>query len=111
LEKIKESMESELGRIADALEVTDIFSLNKGERMSARMSVSEIELAVQNHANSKEMMYDIEAAIQRIDNGTYGICSKCGKMVDEDRLIARPYVSMCIDCQRANGIRLSRGNR
>ncbi len=42
---------------------------------------------------------DIESALARIENGTYGICKYCGKPIDERRLLARPASSSCIDCK------------
>ena len=32
-------------------------------------------------------------------NGAYGICQRCGKPINEERLEAFPYVAFCIDCQ------------
>ncbi len=40
----------------------------------------------------------IHAAIVRIDAGTYGECSTCGKAIGEKRLQALPYAIQCIDC-------------
>jgi DnaK suppressor protein len=44
----------------------------------------------------------IEGAFQRLENDTYGLCSKCGKTINERRLEFDPTVFFCIDCaQRA----------
>ncbi len=40
----------------------------------------------------------IHAAIARIDDGTYGECSTCGKAIGEKRLQALPYAIQCMDC-------------
>ena len=40
----------------------------------------------------------IHAAIARIDAGTYGECSTCGKAIGEKRLQALPYATQCMDC-------------
>jgi RNA polymerase-binding protein DksA len=42
----------------------------------------------------------IEAALKRIDAGTYGICENCGKPIGAERLEAMPWVTLCIDCKR-----------
>ncbi len=42
---------------------------------------------------------DIEAALKRIEDGTYGICKYCGQEIDEKRLLARPVASACISCK------------
>ena len=50
--------------------------------------------------NSEQVLLDIEAALQRIEDGTYGICTNCGRPISEERLEARPWATLCIDCQR-----------
>jgi RNA polymerase-binding protein DksA len=50
--------------------------------------------------NSEHVLADIDAALTRIEDGTYGICSNCGKPISAERLEARPWATLCIDCQR-----------
>lgn len=50
--------------------------------------------------NSSNVLADIDAALARIDDGTYGRCSRCGGLIDENRLTAMPYAVLCIDCKR-----------
>jgi DnaK suppressor protein len=50
--------------------------------------------------NSEHVLAEIDAALKRIDEGTYGICTNCGKQIPEERLEARPWATLCIDCQR-----------
>jgi DnaK suppressor protein len=40
----------------------------------------------------------ISAALQRMDEGTYGICTDCGEKIDNRRLEVRPFSSRCISC-------------
>jgi RNA polymerase-binding transcription factor DksA len=42
----------------------------------------------------------IEAALKRIDNGTYGMCVECGKPIAKRRLRALPEAVQCLDCAR-----------
>ena len=42
---------------------------------------------------------DINNALDRIEQGTYGICKYCGKPINKKRLLARPVASTCIDCK------------
>jgi RNA polymerase-binding transcription factor DksA len=47
---------------------------------------------------------DVEHALRRLDEGTYGICEACGKPIDEERLAALPAARLCRDDQeRAEG--------
>ena len=50
--------------------------------------------------NSGQVLVEIDAALKRIDDGTYGTCSNCGKKIAQERLEAYPWASLCIDCAR-----------
>lgn len=50
--------------------------------------------------NAEEVLARIDAALARIEDGSYGKCSNCGKDIGEERLEARPWATLCIDCQR-----------
>ena len=50
--------------------------------------------------NSEHVLAEIDAALQRIEDGTYGTCTNCGKSIPQERLEARAYATLCIDCQR-----------
>jgi DnaK suppressor protein len=47
----------------------------------------------------RKLLKKIEEAIERIDQGIFGICDKCGLEIDIRRLEARPVTSMCIECK------------
>ncbi len=47
----------------------------------------------------EKTLADIEGALKRIENGTYGICKYCGQPIDPKRLQARPVASACIACK------------
>lgn len=42
----------------------------------------------------------IRKALTRIKFGRYGICDRCGKMIDTDRLMIVPETTVCVDCER-----------
>jgi RNA polymerase-binding protein DksA len=50
--------------------------------------------------NSEHVLAGIDDALKRIEDGTYGTCTNCGKQIPEERLEARPWATLCIDCQR-----------
>jgi RNA polymerase-binding protein DksA len=50
--------------------------------------------------NSEQVLKAIEGALERIDEGTFGICQTCGEPISEERLEAIPYATQCIDCRR-----------
>jgi DnaK suppressor protein len=47
----------------------------------------------------QKLLKKIEDAIERIDNGTFGICESCGMDIDVRRLEARPVTTFCINCK------------
>jgi DnaK suppressor protein len=47
----------------------------------------------------QKLLKKIEAALDRIDHGVFGICDKCGQEINLRRLEARPVTSMCIECK------------
>lgn len=44
----------------------------------------------------------IEKALFRIKRGKYGICERCGKMIDTERLAANPTAHLCVKCEKAS---------
>jgi DnaK suppressor protein len=60
----------------------------------------------------RDVLAQVEAALTRMDDGTYGTCQRCGKPINPERLEAFPYVAYDIDCQtileRENALRLGR---
>src|SRR5690349_3912051 len=61
-----------------------------------RAQVASLVLQVRTH------LEDIEAAIERLRTGTYGICESCGGPIAAGRLEAKPASRSCIDCASAN---------
>ncbi|BAD40226.1 yteA family sporulation protein [Symbiobacterium thermophilum] len=51
---------------------------------------------------------EIESALQRMDQGTYGICEECGRPIDPERLKAFPSATTCITCQQRREARPDR---
>jgi DnaK suppressor protein len=56
------------------------------------------EMSLANH--SRETLEQIEHALQRIDNGTYGICESCGNPIGKLRLMAFPRATLCVSCKQ-----------
>ncbi len=49
--------------------------------------------------NAGALILQIDAALDRLDDGTYGVCQRCEQQIGAERLEARPYVAYCIRCQ------------
>jgi DnaK suppressor protein len=46
------------------------------------------------------LIVKIKAALERIEEGTYGICENCGERISTERLKARPVTTLCISCKK-----------
>lgn len=51
-------------------------------------------------ANQREMLSDSQAALTRLDDGTFGTCTSCGSPVGKLRLQAFPRASLCVPCKQ-----------
>jgi DnaK suppressor protein len=83
---------------AAALELSD-----DGVKDSSDMAVMDLnkELALRLGERESQMVADIDQALLRIKEGSYGICARCGKPIDERRLEALPAARYGADCQAA----------
>jgi DnaK suppressor protein len=64
-------------------------------------STVQMNWAVTLRLRSREsrLIRKIKSALERIDDGTYGICEVCGDNISIKRLLARPVTSKCIECK------------
>ncbi len=59
----------------------------------------ETGLALRRHLEA--MLHEIDRAIQRAERGALGLCERCGRPIDPERLRAVPWVTLCISCARS----------
>ena len=89
------SMEDEAEEVNGGVDTEDI-----GETASITLG-REIDYTL--GENSQAVLGEIDAALARIETGTYGTCTNCGKEIAVGRLEAQPWASRCIDCARLDG--------
>lgn len=58
------------------------------------------ELSMNIVSTEQEILYQIDDALKRLDDGSYGLCQQCNQPISMSRLKAVPYASLCINCQR-----------
>jgi RNA polymerase-binding protein DksA len=58
------------------------------------------EMASTLEENSTHVLTEIDGALARIDEGTFGICLRCGEPIGQERLEALPWATLCIDDKR-----------
>lgn len=59
------------------------------------------ELSMNIASSEQKTLYQIDDALKRLDDGSYGVCQECNQPIAMSRLKAVPYASMCIECQRS----------
>lgn len=50
-------------------------------------------------SNDRAMLYDVDEALQRIKEGSFGVCTECKKPIPATRLKAIPHARLCLKCQ------------
>lgn len=60
----------------------------------------ERELSMNIVSSEQEILYQIDDALKRLDDGSFGVCQQCNQPITMSRLKAVPYASLCIACQR-----------
>jgi DnaK suppressor protein len=84
------------GLVSRADMAADHFDNSFQSRAQIR-SERQTEFAINEHETAE--LGDIEAALERLDAGTYGQCTDCGVTIPPARLNAYPTAKRCIDCQ------------
>jgi len=57
------------------------------------------EFALSLVSNEQEALYEIEEALKRLEQSTYGLCANCEKPIRKERLQAVPFARLCVQCQ------------
>jgi DnaK suppressor protein len=74
-----------------------------GSQAAAATQVFEQQRDLALRERNEQHLAQVDAAIARLDAGTYGICASCGRQIAPERLEAIPWAALCIDCQRTTG--------
>ena len=59
----------------------------------------------------RKLIFKIQEALRRLDDGTYGICEECGEEIGIERLKARPVTTLCIECKSSQEIEERKARR
>ncbi len=107
LEKVKKMLIEEKTKILRKLQknMQEVDSSRDRQGVGDEID-SAVAMEMENLANalsSMEMarLRQIEDALRRIEEGTYGYCKVCGEPIEEGRLLAKPFATMCISCKEA----------
>jgi DnaK suppressor protein len=76
-----------------------------GSQAAAATQVFEQQRDLALRERNEQHLAQVEAALRRLDEGTFGTCTSCGRPIAPERLEAIPWAAYCIDCQRSAGRR------
>jgi DnaK suppressor protein len=88
LAEASETVSGMTGEVANFPDPTDRAALEADRNFMLRIRDRE-----------RKLILKIRAALERIENGTYGVCDSCGEDITVKRLKARPVTTQCIDCK------------
>ncbi len=95
-----QELRSEASKTVDDMEADETFPdpTDRASMESNRNSVLRIR------DRERKLIFKIEEALRRLDNGEYGICEECGEKIGIERLKARPVTTLCIECKSSQEI-------
>jgi DnaK suppressor protein len=106
LQKMREALVSQRQRLLSVVQTTQAQMAEKSGDLpdvSDRASEGfEDELDMGLMAIEAAQLDDIDAALRRLDEGTYGLCSDCGRAIPRKRLEVLPFVRRCLACEGLN---------
>lgn len=95
LEKRLQETREELAQLDERLEAKGDYGPGRGDPLIVRW---EVNLALRE--DIKQRARQLEEALERLEEGDYGICESCGRPIDPERLEILPRTSLCVDCAR-----------
>ena len=59
----------------------------------------EFSLELRTRDRERKLISKIDKALERVEDGTFGLCDECGEDIEFKRLEARPVATLCIECK------------
>lgn len=98
LEAIRSKLEAELA----AMEVPG--HEKEGTASPADTNAEAVMLQLPLRRCREDLLHQVQAALARINSGTYGLCEHCGREIQPERLEALPYATLCINCAQERAL-------
>lgn len=94
-EMLEEAQQNGDNTLEDMTDSNEIFA-DPADRATAE---SDRAFTLRLRDRERRLIRKIQAALQRMDDGTFGICDECGEEISIPRLKARPVTRLCINCK------------
>jgi DnaK suppressor protein len=104
LQHFKKKLTDQLGELQDKNSQKRVITLAESGQAPDFTDQATLETDIDMNIHIKErdskLIMKIKQALERIEDGSYGICETCGEEISDARLEARPVTTECIDCKR-----------
>lgn len=100
LEKQKTLLTDELERLKEEIKNLKSYPDNGSSSEDVALEIEQFETALPLEKKLEESRKEIRAALKRIENETYGLCTLCKEQIEEGRLSVMPAARFCSSCQR-----------
>jgi DnaK suppressor protein len=111
LSKFKKILETKRDELEQIVRKRDAIAIEKSaDALDEVQHAAERELAIRNLDRESQLLRSVRAALQRIDEGSFGICLHCEEEISPKRLAAVPWTSLCIQCQEQADRNREEGN-
>lgn len=101
VERTRRRLETTLRESIDSLDERDGMHIEWEPEFAGRAAAADLrELAIFQVDHHAHIKHDVEAALDRLDHGSYGLCEVCEHPIAQSRLKALPYARLCTKCQR-----------
>jgi DnaK suppressor protein len=97
---VQEILERKQAELVGGLRHRDGIAIEKSaDQMDEIQYATERDLAIRNVDRDSTLLREVKAALQRIHDGSFGICVDCEEAISPKRLAAVPWALRCIKCQ------------
>jgi DnaK suppressor protein len=86
-----------VGELGEAIVAPGQMTYGSQAAAASQVFAQQRDLALRERAT--QLLELVEAALARLDTGTYGTCLRCGRPIAPDRLAVLPWAAHCIECQ------------
>ena len=100
LNKYRKMLETEQAELVQLLRNRDGIAIEKSpDSLDEVQHAAERELAIRSLDRDSNLLRNVRTALQRIDEGSFGVCLNCDEDISPKRLAAVPWTAFCIRCQ------------
>lgn len=90
-----EKAQAELDQLNELLKHKADYAIGEGDP-----AIYDWEFNLAQRRRAERKVKSIEEALQKIREGTYGVCERCHGKIDPERLMILPHTTLCIECAR-----------